>query len=94
MWRPGAWPQSLMVMTIISGWDELILSTISRVSTSDKRPWKRRMGHVTWLKGSQRSVIGTVSSVKEKTISLKIADSVKVEVSRASVSGILEKSTI
>jgi preprotein translocase subunit YajC len=37
-------------------------------------------------------IIGTVSSVKEKIISLKIAENVKVEVNRASVNGILEKS--
>ncbi len=36
-------------------------------------------------------IIGTVSSVKEKTLSLKIAENVKVEVNRASVSGVLEK---
>jgi len=36
-------------------------------------------------------IIGTVSSVKEKTISLKIAESVKVEVNRASISGVLEQ---
>jgi preprotein translocase subunit YajC len=39
-------------------------------------------------------IIGTVSSVKEKTLSLKIAENVKVEVNRASVSGVLEKTTI
>ena len=39
-------------------------------------------------------IIGTVSSVKEKTVSLKIADNVKVEINRASVTGILERSTI
>ena len=36
-------------------------------------------------------IIGTVSSVKEKTLSLKIAENVKVEVNRASISGVLEK---
>ena len=36
-------------------------------------------------------IIGTVSSVKEKTLSLKIAENVKVEVNRASISGVLDK---
>ncbi len=36
-------------------------------------------------------IIGTVSAVKEKTVSLKIAENVKVEVTRGSVSGVLEK---
>ena len=39
-------------------------------------------------------IIGTVSSVKEKTLSLKIAENVKVEVNRASISGVLEKTTV
>jgi preprotein translocase subunit YajC len=39
-------------------------------------------------------IIGTVASVKEKTLSLKIAENVKVEVNRASISGVLEKTTV
>ena len=39
-------------------------------------------------------IIGTVSSVKEKTLSLKIAENVKVEVNRASISGVLEKTAV
>ena len=39
-------------------------------------------------------IIGTVSSVKEKTVLLKIADNVKVEINRASVNGVLEQSTL
>ena len=37
-------------------------------------------------------IIGTVSVVKENTVSLKIAENVKIEVNRSSVSSILEKS--
>ena len=38
-------------------------------------------------------IIGTISTVREKTISLKIAENVKVEVNRASISGVLERTT-
>ncbi|MEI6054859.1 MAG: preprotein translocase subunit YajC [Lentisphaerota bacterium] len=37
-------------------------------------------------------IIGVVVSVKEKTMSIKISENVKVEVMRSSVNGVLEKS--
>lgn len=36
-------------------------------------------------------IIGVVVSVKEKTMSIKISENVKVEVMRSSVNGVLEK---
>ncbi len=36
-------------------------------------------------------ILGTVTNVKEKTILVKIADNVKIEVSRGAVSQVLEK---
>jgi len=38
-------------------------------------------------------IIGTVSAVKEKVISLKIAENVKVEVNRSSITGVIERYT-
>ena len=37
-------------------------------------------------------IIGTIASVKDKTAMLRIAENVRVEVSRGSITGILEKS--
>jgi preprotein translocase subunit YajC len=36
-------------------------------------------------------LIGTIASVKDKIVVIKVAESTQVEVSRASISGILEK---
>ena len=36
-------------------------------------------------------IIGVVASIKEKTMSIKISENVKVEVMRSSVNGVLEK---
>ena len=37
-------------------------------------------------------IIGTIAAIKEKTMAIKIAESVKIEVMRSSVNGIIEKS--
>lgn len=36
-------------------------------------------------------IIGTIAAIKEKTMTIKIAENVKVEVMRSSVNGIIEK---
>lgn len=36
-------------------------------------------------------IIGTISAIKEKTMAIKIAENVKIEVMRSSVNGIIEK---
>jgi preprotein translocase subunit YajC len=38
-------------------------------------------------------LIGIVSTIKDKTALIKIADGVKVEISRGSISGVIEKDT-
>ena len=36
-------------------------------------------------------IIGTIAAIKEKTMTIKVAENVKVEVMRSSVNGIIEK---
>ncbi len=61
---------------------------------SQRKQAQRRKAMLEALKAGDRvvtngGIYGTITSVKDKSMMVKIADNVKIEVSRASVSGII-----
>ncbi|HJO93088.1 MAG TPA: preprotein translocase subunit YajC [Victivallales bacterium] len=63
---------------------------------SQQKKAKKRQQMLNEIKAGDKVVtagglIGTVSTIKDKTALVKIADNVKVEVSRGSISGVIEK---
>ncbi|MCP4177570.1 MAG: preprotein translocase subunit YajC [bacterium] len=63
---------------------------------SQQKKAKKRQAMLNEIKTGDKVVttgglIGTVSTIKDKTALVKIADNVKVEISRGSISGVIEK---
>ena len=61
-----------------------------------QRREKERQGLLSSIKSGDRvvfsgGIIGIITNVKEKTLIIKIADNVKIEVSRGAVTQVLEK---
>ena len=61
-----------------------------------RRREQERKGMIASIKSGDRvvfsgGILGTVANVKDKTFVVKIADKVKIEISRGAVSNVLEK---
>ncbi len=91
--NPPAGPSPLQLPVMIAIMIAIFYILIIR---PQQRREKERKSMINAIKKGQRvlfsgGIIGTVANVKDKSLTIKIAENVKVEVTRASVTGILEK---
>lgn len=89
----GGWVQPIGMMAIFMAIFYIVLIKPQR------RREKERRDMIANIKTGDRvlfsgGIIGTVTNVKEKAFSIRIAEKVKIEVSRGAVSHVLEKGEI